>query len=88
LDGVTDEASAKAAVDKLKATRDKLDAMAADHEALNPKPTPQEQEAVQNRYRDAYIELSHEIGKETRRIRKNAAMKAHLEEQLKWLEKG
>jgi hypothetical protein len=87
LQDVTDEPTAKAAVDKLKAIRDKNDAIKAELRALNPKPTNDEQQSVKNTNAD-YIELVKDIHNEEVRIRRYAALKAHLDEPLKWLDNG
>jgi hypothetical protein len=85
LQDVTDEASAKAAVDKLKAIRDKNDAIKAELQALNPKPTPKEQQSLKNTNAD-YIELVKDIRNEEVRIRRYPVLKAQLDEPLKWLD--
>jgi hypothetical protein len=86
LQDVTDESSAKAAVEKLKAVRDKNDAINAELESLNPRPTREEQQSVKNTNAD-YIDLLKDIHNEETRIRRFPALKVHLDEWLKWLDK-
>jgi hypothetical protein len=85
LQGVTDEASARAAVEKIKVVGDKMNAQSAELRALNPKPTPKEQMAVSDRYGAEFIELDHAIANEMRRIRKNPALKVHVDEARRYL---
>jgi hypothetical protein len=87
LQDVTDEASAKAAVDKLRAIRDKNDAIKAELQALNPRPTPEELQSLKNKNAD-YIDLVKDIRNEETRIRRYPVLKAHLDEPLKWLDNG
>src|SRR5262249_52948895 len=68
LQDVTDEASAKAAVDKLKTVRDKNDALKAQLKALNPKPTPGDESAIREKYNADYVELVNAIHSEETRI--------------------
>jgi hypothetical protein len=87
LQDVTDEASAKAAVDKLKAIRDKNNAIKAELEALNPKPTFEQQQSLKNTNPD-YIDLVKDIRNEEIRIRRYPVLKACLDESLKWLDQS
>jgi len=87
LQDVTDEESAKAAGDRFKAIRAKNDAIKAELQALNPKPTLLEQQAVKNTNAD-YIDLVKLIHNEETRIRRYPVLKVHLDEWLKWLDKG
>jgi hypothetical protein len=86
LQDVTDEASAKAAVDKLKAIRDKNDALKAQLQALNP--TPGDQKAIREKYEADYVELIKAIHSEETRIRRYPVLKVHLDVALKWLDQA
>jgi hypothetical protein len=85
LQDVTDEASAKVAADKFKAIRDKNDAIKAELDGLNPKPTHEQQQSRKNASAD-YIDLIKDIRQEEVRIRRYSGMKAPLDESLKWLD--
>ena len=80
LQDVTDEASAKAAVDKIKAIRGTIDAKMAE---LVAKANPQGRQELTNHYALEDLEIDKAITAQIARIGKNLAMKVHLDEAMK-----
>ena len=86
LQDVTDEASARSAVDKLKSIRDKDDVLKTQLQAL--RPTSGDQKAIREKYEADYVELVKAIHNEELRIRRFPALKVHLDEAMKWLDQA